>query len=415
MIIKSPQPFIRGLQLGLLLASLCGMHNLNAQQSVPFQGGVPLAPTGLADQPLGDGPFLYSTAEGMDIRVVVLTKAIEYPTSLAFLPDDKILVTTRPGLIRLLDKGILQPQAIDGGPDTRFSGKSGDPGAVHGYIDIALHPDFQQNRFVYLSYTKVLDADTRVLAVGRATWTGTALADFNDIWVADADVNSSGRIIFDANDKLYITTSGRGDPQSLNTLAGKVLRLNDDGSIPADNPFVGRADARHEIYTYGHRSALGLAVHPRTGQVWQNENGPNGGDEINILKPGLNYGWPLVSLGRTYQGPWQAGRPTHENFEAPIIYWMPAIALSGMTLYTGTALPKWTGDVFVGGLRTGEIPGTGHIERILLNENLEELRREALLVDLRQRIRDIRQGPDGLIYLVTDEKAGAVLRIEPAK
>jgi glucose/arabinose dehydrogenase len=156
-------------------------------------------------------------------------------------------------------------------------------------------------------------------------------------------------------------------------------------------------------------------MHPGTGEIWQNENGPNGGDEINILRPGRNYGWPLVSYGRTYQGPWQSERPRHEIFEPPVVYWMPAIAVSGMAFYTGDRLPKWKGDVFVGALRTGEIPGTGHLERILFNENMEELRRETLLTDLRQRIRDVRQGPDGLLYVLTDEKPGAVLRIEPAE
>lgn len=194
-----------------------------------------------------------------------------------------------------------------------------------------------------------------------------------------------------------------------------MLRLKDDGSIPSDNPFVGRPGYKPEVYTLGHRSSLGLALHPGTGEMWLNENGPNGGDEINILKPGLNYGWPLVSYGRTYTGSWQSARPGHEGFEPPIVYWMPSIAVSGMAFYTGDKLPKWKGDVFVGALRTGEIPGTGHLERILFNEKMEELRREALLREFRQRIRDVRQGPDGLLYVLTDEKEGAVLRIEPAE
>ena len=213
---------------------------------------------------------------------------------------------------------------------------------------------------------------------------------------------------------LYLTTTGK-DPQDPNTLGGKVLRLRDDGSVPPDNPFVGQAGHRPEVYTLGHRSALGLALNPGTGEMWQNENGPNGGDEINILKPGRNYGWPLVSYGRTYQGPWQVSPPGHVGFEAPVVIWVPAIAVSGMTFYTGDKFPKWKGDVFVGSLRTGEIPGTGHLERILFNEKMEELRREALLREFRQRIRDVRQGPDGLLYVLTDEKEGAVLRIEPAE
>ena len=156
-----------------------------------------------------------------------------------------------------------------------------------------------------------------------------------------------------------------------------------------------------------------MALHPGTGEMWENENGPNGGDEINILKPGRNYGWPTVSYGRTYQGPWQSAPPGHVGFEPPVVIWVPAIAVSGMTFYTGDRFPKWRGDVFVGSLRTGEIPGTGHVERILFNEKMEELRRESLLTEFRQRVRDIRQGPDGLLYVLTDEKEGAVLRLEP--
>src|SRR5690606_19000284 len=198
---------------------------------------------------------------------------------------------------------------------------------------------------------------------------------------------------------------------------GKVLRFRDDGSMPDDNPFVGREGYLPEIYTLGHRNSLGLTVHPRSGEIWQSENGPNGGDEINVIEAGRNYGWPIVSLGRTYPGPWQWNHnvPTHPDFEPPVIYWMPAIAVSGLTFYTGDALSKWTGDLFVGGLRYGEIPGTGRLDRILFNESMEELRRESLLVELHQRIRDVAQGPDGLLYVLTDEDEGAVLRIEPAK
>src|SRR5204863_7860256 len=197
--------------------------------------------------------------------------------------------------------------------------------------------------------------------------------------------------------------------------AGKVLRLRDDGTVPSDNPFVGRAGCKPEVYSLGHRNSLGLAVQPGTGNAWKNENGPNGGDEINIIRAGRNYGWPLVSYGRTYPGPKQSEQPWREAFEQPIVFWVPSIAVSGMTFYTGNRLPKWKGDVFVGGMRTGEIPGTGHLERILFNEKMEELRRESLLAEMRQRIRDVRQGPDELLYLLTDADDGAVLRIEPER
>jgi glucose/arabinose dehydrogenase len=217
---------------------------------------------------------------------------------------------------------------------------------------------------------------------------------------------------------LYVTTSAAGpgnNAQDGKSQGGKVLRLKDDGTVPPDNPFAGKAGYKPEIYTLGHRSSLGLAVNPTTGQMWLNENGPNGGDEINVLKPGANYGWPVVSYGRQYPGPWQQNdRPGHVGFEPPIVLWIPSIAVSGMEFYTGDKLPKWKGDVFVGALRTGEVPGTGHLERILFNDKMEELRRESLLVELRQRIRDVKQGPDGLLYVLTDQTQGAILRIEPA-
>src|SRR5690606_13505233 len=189
--------------------------------------------------------------------------------------------------------------------------------------------------------------------------------------------------------------------------------LSAEISVPPVQRFGGHYGYEPGIYTLGHRRTLGLAVHPGTGEIWQNENGPNGGDEVNVLKPGANYGWPLVSLGRTYQGPWHSQRFQAPAFEDPIVYWTPSIAISGMTFYTGDRLPKWKGDLFVGSLREGEIIGTGHIERVLFNENMEELRREALLRDWRHRMRDIRQGPDELLYVLVDHEDGALIRIEP--
>jgi glucose/arabinose dehydrogenase len=194
---------------------------------------------------------------------------------------------------------------------------------------------------------------------------------------------------------------------------GKVLRLTPAGRVPPDNPFVGNDAYKPEIYTLGHRSTLGLARHPATGEIWQLEMGPNGGDELNILVPGGNYGWPLVSLGRSYPGPRHPSLQ-REGFIDAVVFWVPSISTSGLAFYTGDALPRWRGDIFVGGMRYGEIPNTGRLERILINENLEELRREPLLVELRQRIRDVRQGPDGLLYLLTDYADGALLRIAPA-
>ena len=396
-----------------LLLPLLGLAAIYGQQKVPFQNGIPVAPTGLANRPLPKLPMEFDTGEGQRIRVVAVAQGLEYPWSLAFLPDGTMLVTERTGHVRAIRNGVLDPKPVAGGPVGYFAGDSGLPGAVHGYMDLALDPKFAQNHFLYLSYTKPLDEKRRVAAVARGVWDGHALTEMTDIFVTDG--TGPSRIAFGRDGMLYMTVSGGPPqaPQNLDTDGGKVLRLRPDGTIPEDNPFVGKPGHKPEVFTLGHRGSLGLALNPTTGEMWQNENGPNGGDEINVLKPGRNYGWPVVSYGRSYQGPWQSGTPRHDGFEPPVVYWMPAIAVSGMTFYTGDKLPKWKGDVFVGSMRTGEIPGTGHLERILFNEKMEELRRESLLTELRQRIRDVRQGPDGLLYVLTDAKPGAVLRIEP--
>jgi glucose/arabinose dehydrogenase len=386
---------------------------LAAQQEVPMRGTTPVAPQGIKIPPLPDTPVRYETAEGQAIRVSVYARGFRNPWSMAFVSDDTILVAERGGAIRIVRHGVVDPQPVAGAPMARGAGLSG--------TDLALHPDFDRNRFVYISYTKPLDEKRNTLAVARAVWDGNALTGATDIFVGEGGVG--GPIAFGGDGMLYVAHGGGGGggggggesaTQRLNTLGGKILRLTDEGRVPPDNPFVGRADARPEIFTMGHRTFLRMAKHPLTGAIWQIENGPNGGDEVNILTAGANYGWPLISLGRTYAGPWQ-GPFTKEGFRDPIIYWMPAIAVSSITFYTGDRLPKWKGDVFVSGMRYGEIPGTGQLHRILINKNLEELRREPLLVDLRRRIRDVKQGRDGLLYLVTDEADAVMLRIEPAE
>ena len=389
------------------------------QQKVPMApGGFPVAPQGLANRPLPKLPMEFDTAEGMRIRVSAWITGLENPWTIAFLPDGTALVTERPGRLRLIRDGKLDPTPVAGGPVARNIGVSGEPGAVHGYMDVILHPNFASNKLVYVCYTKPLDEKRQTTAIARGRWDGKALVDTKDIFVGQ-EGNGTARIAFGRDGMLYVTTAAAGPgnaAQDGNTQSGKVLRFKDDGTVPPDNPFVGKSGYKPEIYTLGHRSSLGLAVHPGTGRMWLNENGPNGGDEINVLKPGANYGWPIVSYGRTYSGPWQQNdRPGHVGYEPPIVVWIPAIAVSGIEFYTGDRLPKWKGDVFVGSLRTGEVPGTGHLERVLLNDKLEELRRESLLVELRQRIRDVKQGPDGLLYVQTDQNPGAILRIEPAK
>jgi aldose sugar dehydrogenase len=380
-----------------------------AQQKVPFRNNIPVAPQGIKIPPLPDKPVEFQTAEGQDIQVVVVAKGLAHPWSLAFLPDGTILVTERAGRLRAVRNGVLDPQPIGGVPSVRAVGLSG-------LMDVALHPKFAENHFIYLSYTKPVGNDQGTVALARGVWNGTELTDVRDVFVAAGGSGGASRIAFGQDGTLYMTAGGGGGngAQDPNSHAGKVLRLRDDGSVPSDNPFVGRPGYKPEVFSLGHRNSLGLAIHPANGEVWENENGPNGGDEINIIRPGRNYGWPVVSYGRTYPGPWQSEQFWQKGFEQPAVIWVPSIAVSGMMFYTGDRLPKWKGDVFVGGMRTGEVPGTGHLERILFNENMEELRRESLLVPLRQRIRDVRQGPDELIYLLTDADEGAVLRIEPA-
>ena len=195
---------------------------------------------------------------------------------------------------------------------------------------------------------------------------------------------------------------------------GKVLRLTADGKVPADSPFVGRSDARPEVFSYGHRDHLGLTVQPETGVVLNAEHGPNGGDEVNLILPGRNYGWPKVSFGRSYEGPRISESPVADGVEQPIIVWLPSIAPSGLTFYSGERFPAWKGNLFIGSSRRGEVPRTGGLERVVFNDKLEDVRRETMLTDLHQRIRDVRQGADGLLYVITDEDDGALLRVEPA-
>jgi|SRR5688572_17588101 len=379
---------------------------LAAQQDVPMRGNTPVAPQGIKTPPLSDAAVRYETAEGQNIRVVVHTRGFTNAWSMASVSHDTILVAERAGQIRAVRNGLLDPQPVAGGPTVRAQGLSG--------MDLALHPDFDRNSYVYISYTKPLDEKRTTMAVARAVWDGRALTGLTDVFVGEG--GGGGPIAFGGDGMLYVASGGGGDnaTQTANSIGGKILRLTDTGKVPPDNPFVGRTDARPEVFTMGHRNTLRMAMHPGTGAIWQVEMGPNGGDEVNILVPGANYGWPLVSLGRTYGGPWQ-GPFTKEGFRDPVIFWMPSIATSSIAFYTGDQLPKWKGDIFVGGMRYGEIPGTGRIERILINKNLQELRREPLIVDLRRRIRDVKQGRDGLLYLLTDGEEGVILRIEPAE
>ena len=407
--------FTFSIAVAFLAVQLAG----RAQQAVPFDGGIPVAPAGFEPGAMPSEPLEFDTAEVMRIRVVPVARQLANPWSLAFLPGPStplgagavtMLVTEKEGRLRIIRNGVLDPKPIPGTPTVRVSGRSG-------LMEVLLHPQFATNQFIYFTYLKAVNEKQTALTLARGRFDGSSISELKDIFSAGAGISGPSRLAWGRDGKLYMTTPSGGNgnsSQDPNTYAGKVLRLNDDGTAPADNPFHGRAGHKPEVYTFGHRNSLGLAVNPASGAMWQNEMGQNGGDKVNILKPGANYGWPLVSLGRSYPGPWQSSTFSKEGFELPVVYWMPSISLSGMTFYTGSKLPKWKGDIFVGGQRTGEIPGTGHLERVLVNDKLEELRRESLLVPLRMRIRDVRQGPDELLYVLVDHENGGVLRIEPS-
>jgi glucose/arabinose dehydrogenase len=378
-------------------------------------------PIGIAAVGVGDGPYVFDTAEQHRLRVVVVARGLVHPFGLALLPNGDALVTERGPRLRLVHDAAgqhglprLEPQPVAGLPAMpTFRGA--------GIQDVVLHPAFATNGFVYVSYNKAGPApdaaETRQSAVAilRGRFDGQALTGVKEIFAADARPGNSGsRLAFGADGLLYVTTGAPdGDfAARLDTDYGKVLRLRDDGSVPGDNPFASRAGARPQIYSLGHRDQLGVAVHPG-GAVLATDHGPNGGDEVNVILPGRNYGWPTSSYGRNYDGARISETPLAAGVEAPLIVWLPSIAPSGLAVYTGDRFPAWKGNLFVGSARRGEVPRTGGLERVVVNAKLEEIRRETLLTDLHQRIRDVRQGPDGLLYVITDEDDGVLLRLEP--
>jgi glucose/arabinose dehydrogenase len=377
---------------------------------------------GIAAVALTGGPYTFDTAEQHKIRVVIVASGLPHPFSLAFLPNGDALVSERGGKLRIVHGATstapkLETEQVPGVPQ-QPAFRTG------GLQEVALHPQFATNRFVYFTYNKAGNPVTggqpgarqSAITLARGRLDGVALTSVQELFMGDWQNGASGsRMAFGPDGLLYITTGAPFDQQAQdpNTVYGKVLRLKDDGTVPADNPFVGKTGMRPEVYSMGHRDQLGLTVHAPTGRILAAEHGPNGGDEINLILPGRNYGWPRVSFGRDYQGPRISESPVASGIEQPLLLWIPSIAPTGMTFYTGDRIPAWKGNLFVGSARRGEIPRTGGLERVVVNDKLEELRRESLLGDLHQRIRDVRQGPDGLLYVITDEDNGAVLRIEP--
>ena len=360
-------------------------------------------------------------SEAHNFRVVTVAEGLDGPWSIAFLPGGDLLVTERSGALRIVRNGTLVPQPVEGLPAVRFGGQGG-------LLDVVLHPEFESNRLVYLTYSKPsADGSEGTTAIVRGRLENDRLNGVEEIFEASAWSPGQGhygsRLAFDHDGYLFVSIGDRQAParddlfahpaQDVSNHIGTILRLHEDGTVPADNPFVGRPDAMPEIWSYGHRSPQGLAIHPVTGALWESEHGPQGGDELNLIEPALNYGWPVIGFGVNYG----SGAPIHESsehedMEQPIHHWTPSIATSGLMIYTGDAFPGWQGDFFIGGLAGQQLA------RVTLDGS-EFVSEENLLAGY-GRIRDVRQGPDGFIYLAIDPARGAaagptpIVRLEPA-
>jgi glucose/arabinose dehydrogenase len=399
-----------------------------AQTAAPVRAETTAAPAAERAPPpragtLGDGPWDFAT-EKAKLHVSVVTKGLDHPWGMQFLPNGDMLVTERPGRLRVIRKGVLDPQPIAGVPTVLATG-------IAGLFDVVLHPQFKTNRVIYLAYTKpdpnVKDQTT--LAVARARWDGgPALSDVQDIFVADswygamplpkrccgqgpASGSHGGRLAFDKKGYLYVTSGDRNYGEKVQDPSndyGKILRFHDNGGIPKDNPFVGKPGYKPEIYSTGHRNPLGLVFHPVTGELWESEFGPRGGDEVNLIKPGQNYGWIDVTQGAHYNAEPAKGVKDVPGMTDPILTWAPSINPGNIAFYEGSKFPAWKGNLLMPNMSRSLL-------RVTFDAKGEPTGQERMLTDLKQRFRDIRIGPDGAIYLLTDETAGALLKITPGK
>ncbi len=338
-------------------------------------------------------------------RIVTLAEGLEHPWGMAFLPDGRILITERPGRLRLYADGKLHPEPIGGLPAIAAHGQGG-------LLDVALHPDYADNGLVYLSFA-LRDADGVGTSVGSGRLEGHRLVDqrklFDLLPRSNARQHFGSRLVFDREGRLYVTLGDRGArdrAQDLGDHAGSVIRITADGLVPQDNPFIDHEGARPGIFSYGHRNLQGAALHPETGELWAHEHGPQGGDELNVVRAGRNYGWPVITYGKEYVTGFGIGTTHKEGMEQPLHYWVPSIAPSGMAFYTGDKFPQWRGDLFIGSLKF----------RLLVRLELDGdkvVHEERLLEDVLGRIRDVRSGPDGYLYLLTDAADGKLVRLEP--
>ena len=342
------------------------------------------------------------------VRVQTVAQGLEHPWGLVFLPDGRMLVTERPGRVRLVEPDGRLSEPLASVPRVQASGQGG-------LLDVALDPRFADNRLVYLAYAEPGEGRTAGTAVARGRLGEGRLEDVQVVYRQQPKVEGANhfgsRLVFARDGTLFVTQGDRftyrDGAQDLSVGFGKIVRINSDGSVPRDNPFVDRAGARPEIWSYGHRNIQSAALHPQTGQLWTVEHGARGGDELNRPEAGKNYGWPVITYGVDYSGAKIGEGTAKPGMEQPIYYWDPVIAPSGMVFYTGAAFPDWQGSILIGSLRPG----------LLVRLTLEDGRvtgEERYLSDLGERIRDVRQGPDGLVYLLTDSRDGRLLRVLPA-
>ena len=342
------------------------------------------------------------------VRVETVARGLDHPWALEFLPDSRMLVTERPGRLRIVEATGRVSQPLAGVPKVQASGQGG-------LLDVALDPAFAENQLVYLSYAEPGE-DGAGTAVARGRLASGGLEEVRVIYRQQPKVGGGNhfgsRLVFAPDGRLFVTQGERfwhrGQAQNLSSLLGKIVRIEPDGSVPDDNPFVGRSDARPEIWSYGHRNVQAAAIQPETGRLWTVEHGARGGDELNHPEAGKNYGWPVITYGIDYSGVRIGEGVAKEGMEQPVYFWDPVIAPSGMQFYTGNAFPGWKGSVLIGSLRGGLVRLQLDGERVGREERYRNDGLEA-------RIRDVRQGPDGLVYVVTDEGDGRVLRVMPAR
>jgi aldose sugar dehydrogenase len=346
--------------------------------------------------------------EQADFRVETVAEGLEFPWSMAFLPDGNMLVSEREGRLRLIENGTMRADAISGLPNILVERQGG-------LLGLAVHPDFASNRLVYFAYAEGrANANHTALARGRLSDDASTLESVETLFRVNFDkergFHFGGRLQFLPDGTLLLTLGDGGlhrdEAQNLGNHLGSVIRLNDDGTVPFDNPFASARGAQPEIYSYGHRNVQGITINPQTGSVWAHEHGARGGDEINILEAGNNYGWPLITYGINYNGTPVSDATHGEGLEQPIWFWDPSIAPSGLTVYSGDGFANWQGDAFVGAL-------AGSMLVRLEVEGDRIISREELLVERGERIRDVATGPDGNLYLLTDDLEGAVLRLVP--